>query len=222
MEHIQINTAAQGQEFELKTDCDCSYKNVQMNRTLFALLFCANTLAAQVANYQSEFNTINKNLMLGLGSYAVSNFVLSGIGYATAEDESIKRFHEMNVMWNTVNIGLAVPGYLKAVRGGDEMTFEEMLKVQRKTETIFLINGVLDVGYITAGLWMCQNSVHYPDQESLYMGYGNSLILQGAFLFVFDAYAYRLHHSHSKELPILKSVSVRATPTGINLAINLD
>ena len=222
MEHIQIKTAAQDQEFELKTDCDCSYKNVPMNRTLFALLFCANTLAAQVANYQSEFNTINKNLMLGLGSYAVSNFVLSGIGYATAEDESIKRFHEMNVMWNTVNIGLAVPGYLKAVRGGDEMTFEEMLKVQRKTETVFLINGVLDVGYITAGLWMCQNSVNFPDQEALYMGYGNSLILQGGFLLLFDAYAYRVHHNHAKQLPVLNKVSFSPTMNGLGLRVALN
>ena len=189
---------------------------------IIALFLCSQSVFGQVQRYQSEFNRINENLMLGLGSYAVTNFVVGGIGYATSQDEATKHFHEMNVMWNTVNIGLAVPGYLKAVRGGDEMTFEEMVKSQRKTETIFLINGVLDVGYITAGLWMRQNSVNYPDQESLYMGYGNSLILQGAFLFVFDAYAYRLHHSHSKELPILKSVSVRATPTGINLAINLD
>ena len=198
------------------------YKKSIMRTTIILLLLSASTAFGQVSQYQSDFNKINENLMLGLGSYAVTNFVGGGIGYATSQDEATKHFHEMNVMWNTVNIGLAVPGYLKAVRGGDEMTFEEMVKSQRKTETIFLINGVLDVGYITAGLWMRQNSVNYPDQESLYMGYGNSLILQGAFLFVFDAYAYRLHHSHSKELPILKSVSVRATPTGINLAINLD
>ena len=160
--------------------------------------------------------------MLGLGSYAVSNFVLSGIGYATAEDESIKRFHEMNVMWNTVNIGLAVPGYLKAVRGGDEMTFEEMLKVQRKTETIFLINGVLDVGYITAGLWMRKNSVNFPDQEALYMGYGNSLILQGGFLLLFDAYAYRVHHNHAKQLPVLNKVSFSPTMNGLGLRVALN
>ena len=222
MEHIQIKTAAQDQEFELKTDCDCSYKNVPMNRTLFALLFCANTLAAQVANYQSEFNTINKNLMLGLGSYAVSNFVLSGIGYATAEDESIKHFHEMNVMWNMVNIGLAVPGYLKAVRGGSELTLEEMVNVQKKTETIFLVNDVLDIGYIAAGLWMRQNAANFPGQEDLYTGYGNSLMLQGAFLFVFDAYAYHVHRNHAKRLPLLDKVSIYTSAVGAGLIVCLD
>ena len=193
-----------------------------MKRTLFALLFCANTLAAQVANYQSEFNTINKNLMLGLGSYAVSNFVVSGIGYATSENEATKRFHEMNVMWNTVNIGLAVPGYLKAVRGGGEMTLEEMVNVQKKTETIFLVNDVLDIGYIAAGLWMRQNAANFPGQEDLYTGYGNSLMLQGAFLFVFDAYAYHVHRNHAKRLPVLDKVSFYTSAVGAGLIVCLD
>ena len=209
-------------KFELKGSSNGSTEKVSMKRILLALLLCTQAAFGQVANYQSEFNTINKNLMLGLGSYAVSNFVVSGIGYATSENEATKRFHEMNVMWNTVNIGLAVPGYLKAVRGGDEMTFEEMVKSQRKTETIFLINGVLDVGYITAGLWMRQNSVNYPDQESLYMGYGNSLILQGGFLLLFDAYAYRAHHNHAKQLPVLNKVSFSPTMNGLGLRVALN
>ena len=189
---------------------------------IIALFLCSQSVFGQVQRYQSEFNRINENLMLGLGSYAVTNFVVGGIGYATSQDEATKHFHEMNVMWNTVNIGLAVPGYLKAVRGGDEMTFEEMVKSQRKTETIFLINGVLDVGYITAGLWMRQNSVNYPDQESLYMGYGNSLILQGGFLLLFDAYAYRAHHNHAKQLPILNKVSFSPTMNGLGLRVALN
>jgi hypothetical protein len=193
-----------------------------MKRTLFALLLCANTLAAQVANYQSEFNTINKNLMLGLGTYAVSNFVVSGIGYATAEDEATKRFHEMNVMWNTVNIGLAVPGYLKAVRGGGEMTLEEMVKAQKKTETIFLVNDVLDIGYMAAGLWMRQNAADFPGQEDLYMGYGNSLILQGGFLLLFDAYAYYVHHKHAQRLPILDKISITPSACGLRVCVALD
>jgi len=197
-------------------------KKVAMKHILIAMILCTQTLVGQVSNYQSEFNTINKNLMLGLGSYAVSNFVVSGIGYATAEDPSVKRFHEMNVMWNTVNIGLAVPGYLKAVRGGGEMTLDEMVKAQKKTETIFLVNDVLDIGYMAAGLWMRQNAANFPGQEDLYTGYGNSLILQGAFLFVFDAYAYHLHHEHAGRLPILDKVSLSPSATGLRICVALD
>jgi len=209
-------------KFELKGSSNGSTEKVSMKRILLALLLCTQAAFGQVANYQSEFNTINKNLMLGLGSYAVSNFVVSGIGYATSENEATKRFHEMNVMWNTVNIGLAVPGYLKAVRGGGEMTLEEMVKAQKKTETIFLVNDVLDIGYIAAGLWMRQNAANFPGQEDLYTGYGNSLMLQGAFLFVFDAYAYHVHRNHAKRLPVLDKVSFYTSAVGAGLIVCLD
>ena len=89
------------------------------------------SIFGQTLDYQQDFNRINEHLMLGLGSYAVANFAISGVGYFTSEDESSKRFHEMNVMWNTVNIGLALPGYIKARRGGQPMTREELLKAQK-------------------------------------------------------------------------------------------
>ena len=99
-----------------------------MRALLPILLIISNFAFAQVTDYQRDFNKINENLMLGLGSYAVTNFVVGGIGYATSQDEATEHFHEMNVMWNTVNLGLAVPGYLKAKRGGKAQTLEEMIK----------------------------------------------------------------------------------------------
>ena len=119
--------------------------------------------------------------MVTLGSYAVSNFALSGAGYFLSEDESTKRFHEMNVMWNTVNLGLAVPGYIKARRNAGKYSIEEMLAQQRKTEKIFLINTGLDVGYMAAGYYMLNNAENRGDQEAPFRGYGNSLMLQEVF-----------------------------------------
>ena len=152
-------------------------KIIQLIITLF---LCSQSVFGQVSQYQSEFNRINKNLMLGLGSYAVTNFVAGGIGYATSHDEATKHFHEMNLMWNTVNLGLAVPGYLKAKRGGESLTLEEMIKEQKKTETIFLVNDVLDLGYIATGIWMRNEAVNQGDRADMFKGYGNSLILQGS------------------------------------------
>jgi hypothetical protein len=185
------------------------------------LLLCKSTFG-QVTDFQKEFNSINESLMLGLGSYAVANFAISGAGYFSSEDEYTKRFHEMNVMWNTVNIGLALPGYIKARRGGQPMTREEILKAQKKTESIFLVNDVLDVGYIAAGIWMREVAPNKLDQEELFKGYGNSLILQGSFLLVFDALAYYIHHNHGKELPALEKVSLSTSVGGVGLRIAMD
>jgi hypothetical protein len=189
---------------------------------LFAGLLLSQSIFGQVTNFQKEFNSINENLMLSLGSYAVVNFAISGAAYFSSEDEYSKRFHEMNVMWNTVNIGLAIPGYIKARRGGGPVTMAELVKAQKKTETIFLVNDVLDIGYIAAGIWMREVAPNQLDQEDLFNGYGNSLILQGSFLLVFDAVAYYIHHSHGKELPALEKVSLSTSGEGIGLRIALD
>ena len=185
------------------------------------LLLCKSTFG-QVTDFQKEFNSINESLMLGLGSYAVANFAISGAGYFSSEDEYTKRFHEMNVMWNTVNIGLALPGYIKARRGGQPMTREEILKAQKKTESIFLVNDVLDIGYIAAGIWMREVAPNKLDREDLFKGYGNSLILQGSFLLAFDALAYYIHHNHGKEFPALEKVSLSTSGGGVGLRIALD
>lgn len=193
-----------------------------MRALLTILLITSKFTFAQVADYQSDFNKINENLMLGLGSYAVTNFVVGGIGYATSQDQANKHFHEMNVMWNTVNLGLAVPGYLKAKRRGKALTLEEMIKEQKKTETIFLVNDVLDLGYIATGIWMRNEAVNQGDRADMFKGYGNSLILQGSFLLAFDAYAYYLHHNHAKQLPMLDKVSVHSSGAGLALVVALD
>ena len=191
-------------------------------RFTITLLLCSQSVFGQVQKYQTEFNSINENLMLSLGSYAVVNFAISGAAYFSSEDEYSKRFHEMNVMWNTVNIGLAIPGYIKARRGGGPVTMAELVKAQKKTETIFLVNDVLDIGYIAAGIWMREVAPNQLDQEDLFNGYGNSLILQGSFLLVFDAVAYYIHHSHGKELPALEKVSLSTSGEGVGLRIALD
>lgn len=209
-------------KFELKGSSNCSIQKVSMKRIILALLLCTQAAFGQVANYQSEFNTINKNLMLGLGSYAVGNFVVSGTAYFANEDEATRYFHEMNVMWNTVNFGLAAPGYLKAKRGESELTLEEMIKEQKKTETIFLVNDILDLGYIATGIWMRNEAVNQGDRAEMFKGYGNSLILQGSFLLAFDACAYYLHRNHGKQLPMLDKVTVYQSGVGMGLVVYLD
>lgn len=195
-----------------------------MRYLLFTLLLISSKVSAQVADFQKDFNKINEGLMVTLGSYAVSNFALSGAGYFLSEDESTKRFHEMNVMWNTVNLGLAVPGYIKARRNAGNYSIEEMRAQQRKTEQIFLINTGLDVGYMAVGYYMRTDAENRGDREALFRGYGNSLMLQGGFLFAFDLVAFGIHRSHfNRDFERLSNkVSIYPMGRGVGLTLQLD
>ena len=193
-----------------------------MIRALIICLFTSNTLFAQVADYQRDYNKINEHLMLTLGSFAVGNFAVSGAGYFNAEDEYTKHFHEMNVMWNTVNFGLALPGYFKAKKNAGDWDAAEMERQQRKTQSIFLINSAVDIGYIATGIYLRGEAENRPDEADMFRGYGDSMVLQGSFLFAFDAYAYFLHHNHAKQLPVLDKVSVHTSGAGVVLVVALD
>lgn len=196
-----------------------------MRAVLFIFLISTSTiLRAQVADYQREFNKINEGLMLTLGSYVVSNFAISGVGYYTADSETTQRFHEMNVMWNTVNLGLAVPGYLKAKRNNANFDWSEMQRKQRKTERIFLINSALDIGYMATGVYMRNDAVNRGDRQALFEGYGNSLLVQGGFLFVFDLAAYGIHRTHynQKFEKLQNRVAIQPQGTGFIVALRLD
>ena len=192
--------------------------------SVLSFLICSNLAFAQVADYQRDYNKINEHLMLTLGSYAVGNFAVSGAGYFSAEDEYTKRFHEMNVMWNTVNFGLALPGYLKARNNAGDWDAAEMERQQRKTQSIFLINSAVDIGYIATGMYLRGEAENRPDESDMFRGYGDSMVLQGSFLFAFDLVAYAIHQRHyNREAnTFLNKVSVHSFGQGIGFTVQLD
>jgi hypothetical protein len=175
----------------------------------------------QYVSFNEARLEVDKKLMLGLGTWATANFVSSGIGWSQANSTESTYFHQMNVMWNVVNIGLAIPGYIKATKANTDLNYETTLLEQRKTEKIFLINTCLDVAYISSG-WLLLNrsKVMEPVQER-FSGYGKSLLLQGGFLFLFDLTAYLTHKTHGKQLVNSSLGSIGMSPTGIGLTWNI-
>ncbi len=150
-----------------------------------------------------EFNTsrlnLDEKLMIGLGTWSISNLAVSSYGWAATENEA-KYFHQMNVMWSGVNLALAITGYLKAVRTNPQnISFSQTWKTQLKTEKIFLFNTALDVCYISAGFYLRQLALTNSFNYHRFRGFGNSLILQGGFLFLFDLTATILHTNHRNE-----------------------
>jgi hypothetical protein len=164
---------------------------------------------------------VDKRLMIGLGTWATTNFVASGIGWSQAKSMESLYFHQMNVMWNVVNIGLAIPGYLKANKAKTDLSYEETLREQKKTEKIFLINTCVDVAYISSGWLLLNKSKKLGPFEQRQSGYGKSLLLQGGFLFVFDLTAYLTHTTHAKQLVNSSMGYLGVSRTGIGLSWNI-
>ena len=185
-------------------------------KQIFLLVFFSSFIssAQPLQNFNKERIQIDKRLMLGLGSWATSNFIVSGIGWATAPKGEAYYFHQMNVLWNTVNLGLAIPGYFKAKKEARTLTLEETIKVQRRTENIFLINTALDVVYISSGFALRNLAKSDLSKKDRFNGFGNGLILQGGFLFIFDLTAYALHKCHANKF--LNKVEISPNGLGFN------
>ena len=187
------------------------------------ILFIGNSKSvfSQLNEFNAHRHQTDKKLMLGLGSWAGLNIVGSGIGWATSTNEQNKSFHQMNVMWNVVNLGLSIPGYFRASNGKTKLSLFETLDEQRKTETIFLINAGIDLAYISSGILLINQSTQDPSKKSQFLGFGNSMIIQGGFLLLFDWIAFSIHRKHSKNSlsPLLQKIEL--STNGIGLKWNI-
>ena len=193
---------------------------------LFPLFLFISTVsfAQPLLQFNQERLNTDKNLMIGLGSWATANFLVSGVGWATVSEGEAHYFHQMNVLWNTVNIGLALPGYFKAKKSNPNLTFDKSILTQHKTEKIFLINTGLDIAYISAGLLLRSNAKINLSKREQFNGFGNSLLMQGGFLFLFDLSAYIIHNQHAKKSlnKMMNTIELSSSGLGIKWNIGVD
>ncbi len=169
-----------------------------MKKSILILFFWASvwTLFAQSDNVL-KFNEVRLQKqrigMLILGSWAVGNIATGAIlaGQRSGED---KYFHQMNIGWNAVNLGLATFGYLNAMNA-DPASYDMAATIQQQynIEKILLLNTGLDVGYMLGGLYLMERSKNNNKNPERLKGFGKSIVLQGAFLFTFDLIFYFTH-----------------------------
>jgi len=155
--------------------------------------------------------------MLVLGSWATTNLALSPI-LASRTTGSEKYFHQMNGYFNAVNLVIAGFGYWKATKTDPAgLSLSQSLKEQRRIERILLLNTGLDVVYVGIGLYLIDTGKDASSNAQQLMGFGQSLALQGSFLFAFDLILYFLHRKNgTKMLRFIDNLSVH--PTGFQLA----
>lgn len=144
-----------------------------------------NTSSGQTAeDFHRKSVRTNQTAMWILGSWAAGNMITGGISMGKTEG-SVRHFHEMNLMWNTVNLGIATFGLLTSA-SETGISMDQAIKVHRKMEKILLINSGLDLAYIAAGGYMIHRSRTDTRHSDMLSGYGKSVMLQGGFLLAFD------------------------------------
>lgn len=173
-----------------------------MRATFLTFLFVilAITLAFAQETESIDFYTtstkINTTGMYVLGGWAIANIAGGAIGWANSTASS-KYFHQMNLFWNTVNLGIAgFALYNNLTDDFSMLSSDEILLKHTKTENLYLINAGLDVVYIGTGFLLKHLSVSNLNKHDLLKGYGNSIILQGGFLMIFDLIMWGIQRNH--------------------------
>lgn len=201
-----------------------------MNKTYFKYLILAfglmfitdmafgqGELLAEVDQRRIQLNKINMSV---LGTWAVGNIVGSGILRSQTQG-STRYFHEMNVIWNIVNLGLAAGGLYGAfTEDPSSYSLEQTYAAQQQIEKILLFNLALNGTYITAGALMRERSKNILDDDvkrDRFKGYGTSLMVQGGFLLLFDLTQFILHHQHAtpKLREVLEGIEVNGNGIGM-------
>ena len=145
--------------------------------------------------YQTSMST-NQTGMYVLGGWAVANLASGAYGWSKMNG-SAKYFHQMNFFWNTVNLGIAgFSFYSFSQMEPLRMSPQEMMDNHIRFERIFLINAGLDVAYMGTGFLLRHLSTRNYKRPEMLLGYGNSVILQGGFLFLFDGVMYLIQRHH--------------------------
>ncbi len=195
-----------------------------VNRNYFTTLFAvAMLLVTAIPAYGQEehrefysrsIRTTNTGMYI-LGGWAITNMAIGAYGWSSFDGDT-KYFHQMNLFWNTVNLSIAGYALYSNYRLDiSAMGADEIMDKHTGTERILLINTALNVGYIGTGFLMRHLSGRSEKHSDLLKGYGNSVILQGSFLFVFDIVLYRI--LRSQRYDFMDNINVALLPDGAAL-----
>ena len=174
----------------------------------------------QLNAFNNERNRIDKNAFKILGAYSAANVIYGSIA-SSQTTGSNKYFHEMNAIWNGITLGISAIGYLAKKKEGD-LSYSSSLKKQHATEKLFLFNAGLDLAYIAGGAYLNEKSKTGTGNPAKLKGYGQSVMLQGAVLLLFDGILYTIHNRHGKKLyGLADRMQLSATGNGLGITVGL-
>ncbi|MCP3136673.1 DUF6992 family protein [Pyxidicoccus xibeiensis] len=144
-----------------------------------------------LAAHNAEAVHLNRVAMGVLFGWAVLNIGTGVAGHFATEGEK-RAFFQANAAWNVVNLAIAGFGYHgQATAEPATWDLARSLAEGQKMEKLLLLNTGLDVGYLAFGAFLWERGLR-KDSERL-RGWGKSLLVQGGFLFAFDAVLWFLN-----------------------------
>jgi hypothetical protein len=151
-----------------------------------------------------------------LGGWAVTNLAVGAVGAALAQDDRVRWLFLGSLLWNTVNLGLSVAG-LASQWGADPASFDakQSLQASSSSATVYWINAGLDLAYLGTAAFLWQRGDGGGDARMV--GIGQALLVQGAFLLVFDVVMALLQGGLTSRLLAGVDVAVSQAPlaTGV-------
>ena len=145
----------------------------------------------------------------------MGNMAVNGALYRSGEKDR-KYFYQMNIAWNAINLAIAGFVLYGALNPDTTLTLFESIQQQSNIEKILLFNAGLDVGYIMTGFYLKERAKNSLKHHNRLKGYGNSLVLQGGFLFLFDLTAYFIQAgNHELMKKLLDHVTIAPATIGL-------
>ncbi len=185
--------------------------------TLLLLVISCHAFAQQdsLKKYNAERVRITSNGMEYLGGWGILNLGTGIIGWSnsvtltanlgnntvsTSPSSAEQRyFFQMNTIWGSANFLTALLSYTGIQNNKNKkLTAAQTLQEQERIEKIFKVNMYLDVVYIGAGAYLklAGDSRNSPEMK----GYGESVLLQGGFLLLFDGLMLHAEKTHGDKL----------------------
>lgn len=182
---------------------------------MLALMMAA-TLAAQPLDLEGWNRDRLKTSQVGmivLGAWAAANMGTGVVGFTAERDERLRFLHLGNLVWNAVNLGLAVNTLIREWSlNPAALDAKQSLEASEQIEKVFFINGALDLGYLAAAVFLWQRGEATGDARLI--GLGQSLVIQGSFLVLFDVTMGILNARLTGRL--LEGLTVSVTPVGLS------
>jgi hypothetical protein len=168
--------------------------------TLILIFICCHAFAQDsLKTFNNERIKTTSSGMEVLGGWGALNLATGAIAWPNSTSPEARYFFKMNTIWGAVNFGTGLLTYASLQKQRKKnFTAAETLKEQKRIEKIFQINSYLDIAYIGTGLYLkiAGDSRHSPIMK----GYGESVLLQGGFLLLFDGLMYKAEKGNGTKL----------------------